>query len=190
MGFNEIHTERLIIRRFRPNDFLALYSYLSDERVVKYEPYEPYTVAEAQREAEFRSNSEDFFAVTLKSGRLIGNLYLSRRDFDSMELGFVFAAEGQGRGYATEGAAALIDYAFFTLGVHRIISECNPENVRSWKLMERLGMRREGEFRQNVYFKRDSNGNPMWQDTYEYAILADEWKNKETLFNEKKEQKK
>lgn len=177
-GFNQINTERLVIRRFRPDDFLGLYAYLSDEMVVKYEPYEPYTIAEAQREAEFRSNSEDFFAVTLKNSRLIGNLYLSKRNFDSMELGFVFASEGQGKGYATEAASALIDYAFDTLRAHRITAECNQENVRSWKLMERLGMRREGEFKQNVYFRRDSNGNPIWQDTYEYAVLENEWNNK------------
>lgn len=178
MGFNQIFTERLIIRKFKSEDFLGLYSYLSDENVVKYEPYEPYTMAEAQREAEYRSNSEDFFAVTLKNGRLIGNLYLGKRDFDSMELGYVFATEGQGKGYASEAAAALLDYAFDTLGSHRVIAECNPENVRSWKLMERLNMRREGEFKQNVYFKRDLNGKPIWQDTYKYAILSSEWKNK------------
>ena len=59
-----------------------------------------------------------------------------------------------------------------------VTAECNPMNVRSWKLMERLGMRREGEFRQNVYFRKDSDGNPVWQDTYQYAILANEWNNR------------
>lgn len=178
MQFNKICTERLIIRKFSPDDFLGLYAYLSDENVVKYEPYEPYTMAEAQREAEYRSNSDEFFAVTLANGRLIGNLYLGKREFDCMELGFVFAAEAQGQGYAIEAAFALLDYAFVTLGVHRVNAECNPENVRSWKLMERLGMRREGEFKQNVFFKHDAEGNPIWQDTYEYAILCDEWKNR------------
>ncbi len=155
---------------------MGLYAYLSDENVVKYEPYEPYTMAQAQREAEFRANSDEFFAVTLKNGRLIGNLYLSSRGFCSMELGFVFATEWQGQGYATEASTALMDYAFDTLEAHRIIAECNPENVRSWRLMERLGMRREGEFKLNVYFRKDSDGVPIWQDTYQYAILKSEWK--------------
>ena len=47
-------------------------------------------------------------------------------------------------GYATEGAKALIDYAFEHLGARRIIAMCNPMNERSWKLLERLHMRREG----------------------------------------------
>ncbi len=182
--FNQIETERLIIRKFKADDFMGLYAYLSDENVVKYEPYEPYTVAQAQREAEFRANSDEFFAVTLKSGRLIGNLYLGKREFRSMELGFVFAAEGQGQGYATEAATALMDYAFDELGIHRVTAECNPLNMRSWRLMERLGMRREGEFRKNVYFRKDSSGNPLWQDTYQYAILADEWKNRQRFGGE------
>jgi ribosomal-protein-alanine N-acetyltransferase len=55
---------------------------------------------------------------------------------------------------------------------------CNPINSASWKLMERLGMRREGHFMQKAFFKRDEKGEPMWHDAYEYAILSDEWKNK------------
>ena len=52
---------------------------------------------------------------------------------------------------------------------------CNPENTPSWRLMERLGMRREGHLRKNIWFFRDENGRPIWQDTYEYAILREEW---------------
>ena len=176
MTFTPIETERLIIRKFRPTDYTALYAYLSDYRVVQFEPYEPYSLEQAKREAEFRSRSDDFFAVTLKDGQLIGNLYLGRRDFGAMELGFVFDTKWQMHGYATEAAAALLDYAFHTLCVHRVKAECNALNRRSWKLMERLGMRREGEFKQNVYFKKDANGKPVWQDTLQYAILKDEWR--------------
>lgn len=175
MTFNPIHTDRLIIRKFRPDDYRELYAYLSKENVVRYEPYEPYTLEQARREAEYRSNSEDFFAVTLKGGGLIGNLYLSPREFECMELGYVFDTKWQMSGYATESARAILDYGFVTLGTHRIKAECNPKNTRSIKMMERLGMRREGEFRQNVYFKKDADGNPIWQDTVQYAILKSEW---------------
>ncbi len=178
MTFSPIETDRLIIRKFRPSDYVALYDYLSDINVVRYEPYEPYTLYEARREAEFRSNSDEFFAVALKEdrdSRLIGNLYLGRRQFDTMELGFVFDTKWQMRGYATEAAAALLRYAFDTLKAHRIIAECNALNYRSHKLMERLGMRREAEFKKNVYYRKDSFGNPLWQDTLQYAILREEW---------------
>ena len=176
MTFKPIETKRLTIRKFRPSDYTQLYDYLSDINVVRFEPYEPYTLAEAKREAEFRSNSDEFFAVTLKGdGTLIGNLYLGKRDFDCYELGFVFDRNWQMCGYATESATALLDYAFGTLKAHRVIAECNPLNYRSHKLMERLGMRREAELKKNVYFKKDSFGNPIWQDTLQYAILSEEW---------------
>ena len=59
-----------------------------------------------------------------------------------------------------------------------VTAMCNPLNTASWKLMERLGMRREGHLIQNIWFKRDERGEPIWSDTYEYAILADEWNNR------------
>ncbi len=175
MTFTPIHTDRLIIRKFRTDDYIELYAYLSKESVVRYEPYDPYTLEQARREAEYRSNSEDFFAVTLKDGSLIGNLYLSPREFDCMELGYVFDNKWQMNGYATESARAILNYGFGTLRAHRITAECDPENVRSIKLMKRLGMRREAEFKQNVYFKRNPDGSPIWRDTVQYAILKSEW---------------
>ena len=107
---------------------------------------------------------------------LIGNLYLGKRQFDTFELGYVFNRNWQMYGYATESASALLDYAFGTLKAHRVIAECNPLNYRSHKLMERLGMRREAELKKNVYFKKDSFGNPIWQDTLQYAVLNEEWR--------------
>lgn len=80
----------------------------------------------------------------------------------------------QGLGYATESAKALIDYAFAQLGARRIIAMCDPKNFSSWLLLERLQMRREGTLLQNIYFKFDGNGNPIWKDTYENAILKSE----------------
>lgn len=71
---------------------------------------------------------------------------------------------------------ALIKYAFEELGVRRIIAKCDPKNHNSWKLLERVGMRREGTLLQNVYFFTDENNNPIWKDTYEYAVLKDEYK--------------
>lgn len=177
--FKPIETDRLIIRKFRPDDFTELYDYLSDSNVVRYEPYDPYTLEQAKREAEYRSNSDEFFAVTLRDcGRLIGNLYLGKRQFDTYELGYVFNRDWQMSGYATESAKALLHYAFGTLKAHRVIAECNPLNYRSRKLMERLGMRREAELKKNVYYRRDSFGEPIWQDTLQYAILSEEWSGK------------
>lgn len=171
-----IVTDRLIIRKFEASDWQDLYEYLSDEEVVKFEPNDVYTENQAIEEAIRRSNNESFYAVCLKKDeKLIGNLYLDKGEFDTFELGYVFNRQYQGQGYATEGANALIDYAFEYLGARRIIAMCNPMNERSWKLLERLHLRREGLLRQNVYFKTDINGDPIWLDTYEYAVLKTEW---------------
>jgi [ribosomal protein S5]-alanine N-acetyltransferase len=171
-----IVSDRLIIRRFDEDDWQDLYEYLSDEEVVKFEPYDVYSKDQAQDEALSRAYNEAFYAVCLKeSGKLIGNLYLGKGNFDTWELGYVFNRKYQGRGYATESARSLLDYAFTKLGARRIIAMCSTKNTPSWKLLERLNMRREGMLLQNVYFKTHSSGEPIWFDTYEYAILKSEW---------------
>ena len=170
-----IVTDRLIIRRYQENDWQDLYEYLSDKEVVIFEPYDVYSENQAKEEALYRSRNESFYAVCLKENeKLIGNLYLDKGGFDTWELGYVFNKQYQGQGYATESAKALLDYAFAHLGARRIIAMCNPKNQNSWKLLERLNMRREGLLLQNIYFKTDSNGEPIWVDTYEYAILKTE----------------
>jgi RimJ/RimL family protein N-acetyltransferase len=57
--------------------------------------------------------------------------------------------------------------------VHRVVSHCNPQNVASWKLLEKIGFHREGLLRKNIYFRKDEAGNPLWWDSYAYARLED-----------------
>lgn len=171
-----METERLLIRKFTPDDWQDLYEYLSQEEVIKYEPYEVFTEEACKIEAVNRSQNSDFWAVCLKkSGKLIGNIYLSKQDFDTWELGYVFNAKYHGNGYALEAAWVLVNDVFRNNCARRVIAMCNPLNQPSWKLLERLGMRREGYLRQNIYFKKDENGCPIWSDTFEYGILASEW---------------
>lgn len=167
----QIETERLILRRFCKSDLQDLYEYLSDEEVVRFEPYKPMDLQEVENTLNWRISTEEMLAVELKaSGKLIGNVYLGQRDFEARELGFVFNRQYWGHGYARESCEALIQQAFAT-GVHRIYAECDPENVHSWRLLEKLGFRREGYLRENVYFWKDEQGNPVWKDTLVYAIL-------------------
>lgn len=171
-----IVTPRLLIRQFKPEDFEDLYEYLSDEQVVKYEPYPPFSKEQCRLEAVRRSKNKDFLAVCLKdSGKLIGNIYFAKQEYDTWELGYVFNQAYQGSGYATESARAVIDYSFKEWKIRRVVASCNPENTASWRLLERLQMRREGHERKNIYFKFDRDGKPIWVDSYHYAILAEEW---------------
>lgn len=171
-----METTRLLLRPFRPEDADDLYAYLSRERVTRYEPYAPFTREQAAAEAARRAGDASFHAVVCKeTGHVIGNLYFAPRDYDAWELGYVFHDETWGRGYATEACRALLTDAFTRGNVRRVIAMCNPDNTASWKLMERLGMRREAHLRQNIWFVQDAQGNPIWQDTYIYAILRGEF---------------
>ncbi len=120
-----------------------------------------------------------FWAVCLKeSGKLIGNLYFKQQEPNeglTWELGYVFNPAYYGRGYATEAARRILRYGFEQLNAHRVIAMCNPDNTKSWKLLERLNMRRESHLIQNIFFKYDVQGMPIWTDTYEYAILRREF---------------
>ena len=166
-------TERLILRRYKRDDIQDLFEYLSDEEVVKYEPYKPHTLDEAKEALEWRIGTDEMIAVELKnSHKMIGNVYMGKRDFEALEIGFVFNRNYWGHGYAGESCKALSGLAFSN-GVHRIYAECDPNNKRSWKLLEALGFQREAHFRKNVYFWKDDAGKAIWKDTYVYAKLND-----------------
>ena len=174
-----IETDRLFIRRFAESDWQDLYEYLSDEEVVKFEPYGVFAREDCVAEAKRRSENPAFWAVCLsEGGKLIGNIYLNEAEpkFSTWELGYVFNPKFQGMGYASEACRAMVSYAFDHLAAHRIVAMCDPLNVPSWKLLERLNMRRESHKLKNVYFRRSAQGIPLWKDTYGYAVLAEEWK--------------
>ena len=164
-------TERLILRRYRKEDLQDLYEYLSDEEVVKFEPYRPMDMPETAAEMNERIHNDEMIAVELKENhKLIGNVYLGKREFDTLELGYVFNKNYWGKGYAKESCKALIQKAF-SEGIHRIYAECDPCNIAFWRLLEALGFFREAHFKENVYFWKDENGNPIWKDTFVYSLL-------------------
>lgn len=174
-----IQTERLHLRRFTADDWRDLHEYLSLEQVVKFEPYSVYTEEASKQEAIGRAGLDCFWAVCLKdSGKLIGNTYFQQQEpqeFLTWEVGYVFNPAYGSKGYATEAARAMLKLGFEQLHAHRIVAMCNPENSPSWRLLERLGMRREGHFLKKAWFKRDEQGNPLWHNAYQYAMLAEEW---------------
>lgn len=166
-----METERLILRGYKREDLQDLYEYLSDKEVVKYESYRPMSLEEASKELEYRIADSEFIAVELKdTHKMIGNVYLGKRDFDTLEIGYVFNKAYWKYGYAYEACNGLIKEAF-DRETHRIYAECDPENPNSWRLLEKLGFVREGYFKQNVYFWRDESNKPIWKDTYVYSLL-------------------
>lgn len=169
-----LETERLILRGFQERDLDDLYEYLSNPEVTRFEPYQPMSLDEVRENLAWRISTGEMIAVEEKgSHKMIGNVYLGKRDFEALEIGFVFRRDRWGQGFARESCQALIDLAF-RRGIHRIYAECDPCNENSWQLLEKLGFCREGHLKENVYFWVDADGNPIWKDTYIYAKVNGE----------------
>lgn len=163
-------TERLSVRKFTPDDHEDLAEILTDPEVTYFEPYETFTKEKCVEEAVNFSKSEEFFAVVLEN-KVIGKIYFSKKDFGSYEIGYTFNGAYQGKGYAYESVNGMIDYAFSALEARRIVAEINARNVKSIKLVERLGMRREAEHKEVYPGKEDEN---IFDDFYVYAVLKKE----------------
>ncbi len=107
----EIITDRLVIRKFKENDGKDLHEYFSNPNVLEFEPYKPCSKEKSYIEAKRRADDERFLAVCLKSGKLIGNFYFAKEEFETWEVGYVFNDKYWGNGYATEGLLALMKLA-------------------------------------------------------------------------------
>ncbi len=181
-SFVQIESPRLLLRRFADADLAAYLAYLNDPLVARYQSWESFTERQARELIEQQKTREPgrpgewfSFAVELKETReMIGHVSLSAgaEDVRQGEMGFAFAREYQGRGLAREAAERVLAYAFEVLGMHRVVGVTDCENARSVALLERLGMRREAHFVENIWFKG------AWGSEFYYAILRSEWESK------------
>lgn len=173
MTFAPIHTDRLLIRTFQPGDTAAVATYTTQTAVMTYIEEGVMTVEQTAVFVQQHASEGGAYPVLRQTdGQLIGHLsFHSWFAPHTYEIGWVFHPDYQRQGYATEAARALLEYGFATLQLHRVIATCQPENPASYRVMEKLGMRREGHFRQCIY-----RGDEVWWDEYFYAILANEWR--------------
>ena len=164
-----IETKRLILRPFEEADYDDLFEFLSQLEKDEFEGYPGITYENGKDHLAYRIGSDEFFAIELKeTGKVIGNIYCGKRDFEAREVGYIVNKHYQKLGYASEALSAVVQ-EFLQNGTHRIYAECDPRNTCSWKLLEKIGMEREAFFHKNIYFHKDKNGNPIWKDTYVYA---------------------
>ena len=179
IDFTTLETARLRLRHFKDSDLTLFMGYRNDPIVAKYQSWEGISELEArtfiqeQKETQPGIPGQGFqVAIELKAtGVLIGDCFfmMNALDHRQAEIGFTLSRENQGYGYATEAVSRFLNYAFHTFDLHRIIAITDCENIASVALLERLGMRREGHFIQNIWFKG------KWGDEYQYAILKEEW---------------
>ena len=170
----EIRTARLLLRPFRESDYDDLFEFLSQLKDDEFKGYPCINYENGREHLKYRLGSEEFRAIELtSSGKVIGNIYCGKREFEAKEIGYIVNKNYQRQGYAAEALRAVIADAFRE-GAHRVFAECDLRNAASWKLLEKCGLRREAHFRQNLYFRKDENGAPVWKDTFIYAILESE----------------
>ena len=176
-----IETERLYLRPFEDADLDDLHAFYSRPDVARYLYWEAKDLEETRESLAAKkkrtelgeTGSSIILAVVLKETNvLIGEVMIFLRSVENRqgEIGFVFHPNYHGRGYATEAAKEALRLGFETAKLHRIYGRCDPRNDGSWKLMERLGMRREAHFVHNEIFKGE------WGDELHYAILESEWR--------------
>ncbi|WP_446039247.1 GNAT family N-acetyltransferase [Streptomyces sp. SID1121] len=170
-----LETPRLRLRRFQADDAPAFSAYQSDPDVARYQSWTPpvpvaeaallvkqFAAADPARPGWFQ------YAIELKAdGCLIGDVGVNlHENLMQADLGFTFAADRQGRGYATEAVRAVLD-DLFARGLRRVSAECDVRNIRSARLLERVGFQREGLRPAFTWLKGE------WTDDLFFGLLAD-----------------
>jgi RimJ/RimL family protein N-acetyltransferase len=175
-----IVTERLTLRPFVDDDLEAMLAIYGREDVTRYLDWGPRSRADIRdwlgrikrfMDLTARGDSLRLAALLKGTDELIGDFSVWRtsREHQQGELGFVVHPDFQGKGYGVEGATVMLRMGFERLGFHRIAAQCDPRNIASASLMERLGMRREAHMLENMLVKGE------WVGTFVYAMLASEW---------------
>lgn len=175
-----VHTDRLTLRPATPADLEATWQFRRLESVGRWLTRAPATLEEYRTQFEDSDRLATTLVVQL-DGEVIGDLALHVDDAWAQaevveqahgvqaELGWVLHPDHAGHGYATEAVRELIRLCFEDLGLRRVTAGCFAANESSWRLMERVGMRRE------VYTVRESlHRSGEWLDGMGYALLADE----------------
>ena len=171
---------RVRLRHLRPSDLPVFSAYRADPLVCRFQGFDPFSQAQAV----------DFIAehavaaipaapgswvqlaiARLADDELLGDcaLHLYAHEPRVAEVGITLAPRWQGQGLAHEALRELLRFCFEALGLHRVVALVDPRNQPCVALLERAGLRREGHFWQNGWYKGE------WCDEYQYALLASEW---------------
>ncbi|WP_043499245.1 GNAT family N-acetyltransferase [Georgenia sp. SUBG003] len=176
-----VRTARLLIRPATPADAETTWRHRRLESVNRWLTRAPDTLADYR--TQFSEPAALAKTLVLEhEGEVIGDLMVAVEDAWAQaevtdqargvqaELGWALHPDHAGQGYATEAVRELIRLCFEDLGLRRVTANCFADNEPSWRLMERVGMRRE------LHTVRESlHRSKGWLDGMGYALLADEW---------------
>ena len=176
----DLHTPRLLLRQFVESDAAEANRFEADPAVVRYATHGVRSLADSlafiqavRAEAQAQTRRVFEFALVLHAdGRLIGRCGMKLSDGEPSEamLWYVLAREAWGNGYAAEAARSVISFGFHELRLHRIFVEIDPRNSASLRVAEKVGLRREGHFRETTWSKGE------WNDSVVFALLDREYR--------------
>ncbi len=175
-------TGRLAIAMMRPVHVDSLVEYRNHPDVARYQDWPvPFTVEMAEQLVREQSALEGptgdawvQLAIELRegapSGAAIGDVAVGIHDSGRQAtIGYSITPAHQGKGYATEAVAAVIDSLFADAGIHRISASIDPQNVASRRVLDKLGFRFEGRSPLSVFVRGE------WVDDDRFAMLSGEW---------------
>ena len=173
-----------MLRPFKANDIDDVLEYTQDPEWARYQvniPPVPFSRKDAESLVAMFSDPSTWvktgilqmFAIVFE-GKVIGEIVLNQRDYDRqnvrVELAYSLSRQHWRKGLMTEAARAVMNWAFQTYSFNRMCAWCDPRNFGSWRVLEKLGMKREGQLRSHVKW------NDEFRDQLCYGILCSEWK--------------
>ncbi|WP_261817553.1 GNAT family N-acetyltransferase [Vibrio gallicus] len=170
-------TTRFVVRPFQEKDLAAFARYRANDEVTKYQSWSDYSIDDAMSlfkrmdYSRFGEN-DSWWQLAIASQNeddLVGDIAVHFVDEDQIEIGFTVAPDYQRQQVAFEAVSRFVEYVFTDLKRHRITATTDTLNQASYKLLEKLGFRREAHFVQNIFFKGS------WGDEYQYGLLRSEF---------------
>jgi ribosomal-protein-alanine N-acetyltransferase len=176
-NFPTLETERLILRKLRLEDAKDLFEYASDKEVTKYVTWEPHKSIEDSinlikfTHERYEKREGIIWGIVCKENKkVIGTCDISpvTKHFRA-EIAYALSRDYWGKGIMTEAVKEAIKFGFEKMNLNRIQAMCIPENIGSYRVMEKVGMKYEGLIREYMYIKG------KFQDLKLYSILKREY---------------
>jgi len=176
--FPVIETERLILRKIGVEDAEDIFEYAKVPEVSEFLPWYPHKAIEDSKnfiiyaEEKFKTDDSLIFGIEIREEKkIIGCIEVRgwRSENNCADVGYVLSKDYWNKGILTEVLKSLIKFCFEELNLNRVEAHCEEENIGSWRVMEKCGMKQEGTLREKVYMKERYRSMKM------YSILKSEY---------------
>lgn len=190
-----MNTNRLTLRPFKLEDARDIFLYLETPSMNCFADMKLESISQAEEEIKNRiQTTEPYFAIVDKeSNKVIGEIFAHAEDtsptsnknnkIDTYSLCWMLNKDYQGKGFAYEAASSFITYLFDNLEARRLYAYTEDYNTACQHLCTKLGFRHEGTFIEFVAFVTGKDGQPLYENTLQYAILKKEWESKQDKKN-------